>query len=84
LGAVAAAAGQRESLYPSATAAEIDDLLAVASNIDSYAAAWMQPTCASATPDDREAARKALTDVLHGLDSRIDDSNHLVRQNKIK
>lgn len=76
--AVATASGSAASLYPATTAAEIDDLLDLAHEIDTHAAAWLQPTCAAASAEDRTAAKAELEKLLHVLDTRINDSNHLV------
>jgi glutathione S-transferase len=76
--AVAAAADQAESLYPAATAAEIDDLLDLAASIERAAAAWVEPTCRAATPADREAAKTELTALLHSLETRIEGADFVV------
>lgn len=67
-----------ETLYPPATSAEIDDLLDLAVQIQRHAAAWVEPTCQSASPADREAAAAALAPLLHSLDTRIEGADHVV------
>jgi glutathione S-transferase len=67
-----------ESLYPSATAAEIDDLLDISEQIERHSAAWIEPTCQSVTADDREAAKTALTALLHSVETRIEGADFVV------
>jgi glutathione S-transferase len=50
----------------------------MASQIETHAAAWIEPTCQSATSADRDTAAAALTALLHTLETRIEGVDHVV------
>jgi elongation factor 1-gamma len=50
----------------------------MASQIETHAAAWIEPTCQSATAADRETAATALTTLLHSLETRIEGIDYVV------
>ena len=50
----------------------------MASEIEGHAAAWLEPTCQSASSADREVAKTALTSLLHNLENRIEGVDHVV------
>ena len=50
----------------------------MASQIERHAATWVEPTCQSATPEEREAAATALTALLHNLETRIEGTDYVV------
>lgn len=75
---VVAAGGQTDALYPAATSTEIDDILDITAQIDQNAAAWLPPTCQDASQQDRDIAQKAILDILHALDTRIDGHCYII------
>jgi hypothetical protein len=77
--AVAAAADQADALCPSSAAAELDLWLAVAQEIEGAAAAWIEPSCHAASPEDREAAQHRLEALLQQLDGALEGATFLVR-----
>lgn len=80
--AVVSAGGQSATLYPAATAAEIDDFLDISTQIWEAASSWVEPTCQSATVENRASAQDKLVKLLHTLDTRIGDSDYVVGNGK--
>lgn len=72
-----ATAGDAADLYPASSAAAIDGWLAVAAGIETAAAAWCQPTCGAATPEQRAAARQQLEAALAQLEAALASSAYL-------
>lgn len=76
--AVAATGGSSAALYPDSCAAQIDELLAVAADLEAAAAAWVEPTCQAASPADREAAQHRIAAQLQALADRLQGTQFLV------
>jgi len=76
--AVVSTGGQSETLYPAATAAEIDDFLDMSTEIWEAASSWVEPNCQVATAEKRALAQSKLLKLLHTLDTRIGDSEYVV------
>lgn len=72
-----ATAGGAADLYPSSSAAAIDGWLAAAAGIEAAAAAWCQPTCGAATPEQRAAAQQQLEAALAQLEAALASSAYL-------
>lgn len=72
-----ATAGGSTDLYPASSAAAIDAWLATAAGIEAAAAAWCQPTCSAATPEQRAAARQQLEAALAQLEAALASSAYL-------
>ncbi|PRW56769.1 valine--tRNA ligase isoform A [Chlorella sorokiniana] len=72
-----ATTGGTADLYPASSAAAIDGWLATAAAIEAAAAAWCQPTCGAATPEQRGAARQQLEAALAQLEAALASSAYL-------
>lgn len=72
-----ATTGGAANLYPASSAAAIDGWLAIAAGIETAAAAWCQPTCGAATPEQRAAARQQLEASLAQLEGALASSAYL-------
>lgn len=72
-----ASVGTGAALYPPASAATIDGWLATARSLEQAAAAWCQPTAASASPEQRAEARQAVEAALAQVDAALTGSAYL-------
>lgn len=64
-----------DALYPPSAKADIDNWLNVASSLENAATAWIEPSCKSATNEDRNTAKTVIEQHLTSIDSHLAGAN---------
>ena len=70
--------GGAVDLYSAANSRAVEEWLGLAGGVERAAAAWVEPTCQAASPEERGAAKQQLQAALQQLEARLAGSSHLV------
>lgn len=71
---IAGKAATADALYPPSAKADIDNWLNAASSLESSSSTWIEPSCKSATNEERDTAKTAIEQQLASIDSHLASS----------